>query len=263
MASPRDELDEELRRNASTCDSFGDFASHRARVMQLLRAAATPSGSTRRLVLLGAGNCNDVDLNQLVAHYDRIDLVDWDAAALAWGREQQGFATDSRLVSHAPIDLRASDWQLPEADVVASLCVLSQLIDALRRTTAGGPAELAGEIGNLVQNHLRQLVELLQPGGVGLLVTDFASSQTVPELATAGEAELPAVAGRLLQSGNFFQGLHPGGLYQRLTTQPWFASRIRCQIPLSPWNWKVGNRVYAVSALVMRRKIVATSPIEG
>jgi len=264
MASSNDDLEEQIRRNASTQRSFADFAGHRSQVMGLLTAAAAEfRGSGARLVLLGAGNCNDVDLQRLAQDFQHVHLVDWDAAALQRGLALQKLTDDPRLTLHAPVDLSGPGESLPTAHVVASVCLLSQLIESVAKQFSPGSVELASAIISTVRSHLQQLVGLLQPEGIGLLISDFATSQTAPELASATEAEMPAVVSRLLQHGNFFQGLHPGGLYQLLIRDPWFASRISCQIPHSPWNWRVGNRVYAVSALVMRRKIAATGMIEA
>ena len=68
MESTPPALTEQQRRNAAVADAWARFAPHRARVMELLLAAA--EGRTfPRLALLGAGNCNDVDLKRLLERY--------------------------------------------------------------------------------------------------------------------------------------------------------------------------------------------------
>jgi hypothetical protein len=265
MAAPRDDLNEQTRRNQSTRDCFDDFATHRTHVMRLLLRAAADFRDPPSLILLGAGNCNDVDLRDLLIAYGQIHLVDWDADALSSGIARQNLIGDPRIAQHAQVDLSRGNWKPPTAEgatVVASLCLLSQLIDSAARQADEAQSDPLAAIDAVRRNHLRHLVELLPPSGVGLLIFDFASSQTAPKLASTSAAELPAEVARLLQSGNFFQGLHPGGLFQLLTTDPWLASRISCHNPSPPWNWKVGNRVYAVSALVMRRKLASTGMID-
>ena len=61
-------------------------------------------------------------------------------------------------------------------EVVASMCLLTQIIDSVVSITGPGavPLEL---VGALRQRHLRLLAELLLPGGIGILVTDFALSR--------------------------------------------------------------------------------------
>ena len=66
-------------RNEQSRDGWQRFGSHRSKVMSLLRSAASPGS---RLGLLGAGNANDVDLNELTGLYRSIDLIDLDLAAL-------------------------------------------------------------------------------------------------------------------------------------------------------------------------------------
>jgi hypothetical protein len=270
-------LAEQIARNRSTEGCAEPFASHRQRVMELLVAAASPG---RPLALLGAGNCNDVDLPELLPHFSEVHLVDWDAEALARAVDRQGVADDRRIVLHGGVDLTGltefwshpgppsaeqlaaavdaaqhADWPLPRATFgcVASLCVLSQLIDMAVQWL--GPSHPLR--GNLIEalrlRHLQRLVECLAPGGTGLLLSDFMSSSTAPALLDATESELPKVVAQHLSRGNFFQGLHPGVVWQLVSGDSWFRERVDCSNPTPPWNWNLGNRVYAVSALRFNR----------
>ena len=65
-------------------------------------ASEAPSG---RLCLLGAGNCNDVDLVALARRFQTMHLVDIDGAALDRARARQPAELRSRLVLHAGVDL--------------------------------------------------------------------------------------------------------------------------------------------------------------
>ena len=52
--------------NRSTRGHWTYFASHRAEIQKLLVTDVGPPTAARRLCVLGAGNCNDVDLNTLL-----------------------------------------------------------------------------------------------------------------------------------------------------------------------------------------------------
>ena len=139
------------------------FQRHRDRVTSLCVAAAR--GGTGRLSVLGAGNCNDVDLPVLLQTFREVHLVDLDSQALQFGVERQltgGSSGSGRVVLHGGVDMtgiaeRLAAWsqgQPPQQselrecaelasscplmelaepfDVVASVCLLSQLIDAVR-----------------------------------------------------------------------------------------------------------------------------------
>ena len=60
--------------NRSTRGCWGRYASHRKRVMSLV-----PSGGS--VAVLGAGNCNDIELSQLAADFDAMHLIDLDTEA--------------------------------------------------------------------------------------------------------------------------------------------------------------------------------------
>ena len=64
-----------------------------------------------KLCLLGAGNSNDIDLRKLLRHFETIELVDVDGAALARGtaRQLSSEAVAKRVKLHGSIDLLGLD----------------------------------------------------------------------------------------------------------------------------------------------------------
>jgi len=61
-------------------DDWRLYEGHRAHLTDVLLGSARGDGG--RLCLLGAGRCNDVDLEKLAATFAEIHLVDIDAKAL-------------------------------------------------------------------------------------------------------------------------------------------------------------------------------------
>src|SRR5205085_722252 len=114
--------------------------------------------------VLGAGNCNDLDLPSILGAHRPVHLVDLDADALATGVGRQGLTDSSAVRLHAGVDVtamlddfsrRSPNWMVSDDDlaacvdgpgrhvdpalpgpfaVVASTCLLSQLIQAVVRT---------------------------------------------------------------------------------------------------------------------------------
>jgi len=82
------------RMNATTAGNRAWFAAHRQRIEVLLRK--NPRGA--RLCVLGAGNCNDLDLPELAGHFGEIHLVDLDATATRNATRPLGLAN---LIVHA------------------------------------------------------------------------------------------------------------------------------------------------------------------
>ena len=68
---------QQRRHNLDTQSQWERFAPHRESVMTILQQASAES-----LLLLGAGNCNDVSLKVLADAFQRIQLMDCDGEAL-------------------------------------------------------------------------------------------------------------------------------------------------------------------------------------
>ncbi len=179
------------RHNRTTRDAWRRYAPHRARVMGLLEAG--PAGT---LAILGAGNCNDVDLAGLAARFDAIALLDIDtkacrAAARRAGVEVAihdvdlsgvlGRLTRWRRQPPGPDELRALPAAAVEAvraavparfDVVLTSGVLSQLVWSAMETFAVTDPALRGVALGSVVAHLQVASSLLRPGGALVVVAD-------------------------------------------------------------------------------------------
>ncbi|MBI5759093.1 MAG: hypothetical protein HZA46_11305, partial [Planctomycetales bacterium] len=150
-------LDDQQRRNRMSRDNWLLAAPHRSVVTDLLMRPK----SGGRLAVLGAGNCNDLDLPRLLGAFENIHLIDLDGESLAWGVSQQGVAGDARLSLHGGGDLsgiadalaawspatpptdreldefiaRVAASPLPDLPsscaVVASVCLLTQMLEPI------------------------------------------------------------------------------------------------------------------------------------
>jgi hypothetical protein len=280
---------EQQRRNRESVIGWDSYAPHRDNVTRLILDAARDNEAT--LTVLGAGNCNDLDLNRLAGTFKSVQLVDLDPASVEEGVIRQGHvprgssfsiyeadlsgiysdlaALQDTEISHQQIQKlgelaeNAQPENLPEpASVVISTGLITQLVEAA--TKAVGEAQIAESDSPGVQliqavrrRHLRLLSELTQPGGTAILVTEVVSSDTAPEICNTPVASLPMVLSRCLAAGNFFTGLHPGILHSELTTKE-FAPGFESVQATAPWLWKFTARTYAVVAFVARRNHVQT-----
>jgi hypothetical protein len=252
---PEPRLIREEDRNRASRDSWQLFAAHRHHVTQLIASAAAGHSRASRLCVLGAGNSNDLDLNCLRQFFTRIELVDWDSAALLQGVTAQGLSADSAIdVSGGRDLLLDGESALPEiacADVVASVCLLSQLLEQVAEQGQG--AGYLARVQAVRKRHLQLLIELTCPGGCSLLVTDLVSSETAPELVSMAESDVIAFLPKLIAQQNFFTGLNPAVLLDVLQRDPDIRSLIERIEVVPPWLWRFGQRVYAVYAIRFRR----------
>jgi hypothetical protein len=272
-------LIEQHRRNLATRDAWQRFAPHRQRVTDLLIAAIPAAVPAPTLAVFGAGNCNDLDLVKLRGQFSQIHLLDCDCESLRQGIERQGLTADPGICPLGPLDLSGiaqltsagspsrplKDNEIDAAlaaaatisagqpcDVVASVCLISQILEGL--ALALGPEHLRylELVQRLRHNHFRLLIEHLKSGGTGLLITDVVSSDTAPQIIGAQPLALPVLVRELIQQGNFFTGLNPAVIHALLVTDPLLACRVADVTILAPWTWDLGSRVYVAYAVRFR-----------
>jgi len=144
--------------------------------------------------------------------------------------------------------------------VVLSSCVLSQLVgyatDRLGGERHPGFRELVCEIR---RRHLALMLDLLAPGGTGLLISDLVSSDSREDLSRVPEHELPALVRKLARDGNFFSGLYPDALLAAMQNEPTAAREATDVRMLSPWIWRLGPlRTFLVYAIRFRKRLLMT-----
>jgi hypothetical protein len=264
---------------------WGLYAAHRARLTDAIVEASrlTAAAAAKRpasLCVLGAGNCNDIDLERLAEVFGEIHLVDVDAAALARAVARHPEAVRPRLRRHA-VDLsglparRLGRWKrvAPNAadieaaaaaaldailtklggpyDVVASTCVLTQMAFALRDSLGERHPALAPARFGLMRTHLSTLVGLTAPGGVALFVSDVVSSTTYPLAEPPPGRTLGDVLRDVVASGAGYFAANPelvAGLMAEVATPEL----------LDPWLWTGPlERTYLVYALRLRLPVDA------
>ena len=267
--------------NASSAAGWEAYASQRHVVTELLIENGLPSAG--RLCVLGAGNCNDLDLPALLGTYREVHLVDLDEEALVRGAARQGLASHAGLIRHGSVDVtgvleRMAKWsadspisdedlaacrdaparqasRLPAPfDTVASICLLSQLLLAVADRLGEKHPRFLDVLQAIRWGHLRLLLDLLAPGGRGVLITDLVSSDTCAELRTVPDHELPPLLNQLIEARNFYHGVNPAVLYSLLATDPLLSPQVTDLAASQPWRWDMGARVYAVCAFRFRKR---------
>lgn len=306
--------------NQTTRSDWAAFDGHRRRVTDLLAESVTGNG---RLCILGAGNCNDIDLTRLGRIYEEIVLVDLDRDALVNGSLSQPLDVADRVKCLGDIDAsgcltRTATWstdtQLQEADlvalatganvrewptvphfdVVASTCLLSQLIGSLDHSLTSRHPQFIEAAQSIRAGHFRTIASLLRPGGHMVFVSDVVSSETCPELlanpdahqdhANAPKVHDPAawlvsvinrqrsnsglesisdpdthrIVAHAIKNGNFFTGLNPVVVHKLLKSDPEISPLFDDITFVPPWTWQCGRRSYAVYAIKARR---TTAPL--
>ncbi|MCA9646193.1 MAG: hypothetical protein KC492_36130, partial [Myxococcales bacterium] len=101
--------------------------------------------------------------------------------------------------------------------------------------------------------HLRLLLSLAKPGGLAVLISDFVSSDSEPQIAEVTDAQAPALAEQLLAAGNFLLGTHPLQITSLLKSEPDLAAQVAEAQLVRPWKWDFGARTYLVYAVNIRK----------
>jgi hypothetical protein len=272
---------DQCRRNRESDAAWALYAPHRERVTRIL--SATLAGPAQRLCVLGPGNLNDIDLAVLLPSLRDVLLVDVDAEAVRRGLERQGFDADARFRIVAPVDVTGALTRLADivpdrpaddasiggclqalagppglglnasCDVVASVGLLTQLIDGVVQTVGDGHPRFWEIVSALRRQHIRLLLDLVRPGGTAMLITEVVSSLTCPALLHVREPELPGVLQEEIARKNFFTGTNPAAVQHLLATEPDLASQLSGVALISPWVWPFGDRSYAVYGVAMRK----------
>jgi hypothetical protein len=261
--------------NRVTADGWDRFADHRRRQSDLVIDAG---GGT--LAVLGAGNCNDLDLERVAAAFESIDLIDLDEEALRRGRARQPAAVAAKLVLRAPIDVSGALSELPRLrgnsvsaaqlgalsrtalenvvaalperfDTVLSACLLSQIMHTCSVALSSHP-QLASIGSALAVAHLRALLALARPGGRVVFVTDTVSSDTYPLRELWGEQAPAALLTHLDQTNNVLSGTGVSFVRQVLAGE----TSLLVERPrlAEPWLWQMHEDVtMMVYALTLRR----------
>ena len=256
------------------------YQSHRDRLGRLLRAVQRGPG----LCVLGAGNCDDLDLPALVREFGEVHLVDLDGQALAGALARLTGPTRERITTQAGLDLsgavalcdRWGDHFPDDAelgafaattaaalaraigrsfDVVLSTCLLSQLYQPLRESLILGLDDWQRLFAAIDRAHLGTVAALTRPGGTGVLALDVTTSRKLPELAAFADPAswdgLGAAADQAVARRGVILDPDPRRLLQRLgqpgaVPLPPGVTIERARLT-DPWVWQAGE---SLSALV-------------
>jgi hypothetical protein len=275
-------LDHHLENNQKSAGLWDDFSGHRDKVTTLVHAA--PGAPGGRLAVLGAGNCNDVDLGALAARFREIHLLDLDVDAVTRARARLPAPLAQQIVLHAPLDFSGAYDRLPglrgktlgaaqlnalpdealgralaglptlagQVDTVLSACCLSQIMHSCY-LALGRHDQLEAIATALARVHVRLLLSLVRPGGQVLLVSDMVSTETYPLEEMWGTQSPTALMGQLERAGNFLSGTARTFIRRLFTTDPVAATLVDgTPSSIEPWLWRMGPDltflVYAVSA---------------
>ena len=273
-------FEEEFQFNQASRPNWESSQRHRDTVTRYLKRLSPVQGN--RLCVLGAGNCNDLDLNQLLQVYGEIHLVDLDQSALEYALEAQNVSEESAVFCHTG-DLTGVGEQLAELsrkedtsqslldevleelsgsnplelpgpfDVVCSTCILSQLILQVIHAIGETDPRFEELMQAVRAQHYRTVVDLITPGGSGLIVSDFVSSESAADLKQVPDFQFTQYLSQLLSSRNFFHGVHPGILLSQLQGKSPLARQVCNLEMLPPWRWDLGMRQYAVAGIRFER----------
>jgi len=259
-------------------DDWTLYADHRAH----LTDAILSSGRGGRLCLLGAGKCDDVDLERLALAFSEIHLVDIDPTALGRAVARQSPDVRARLRPHARVDLagvskRLTKWKrkpptvaqieasanatlqsllasLPGPfDVVVSACVLTQMAFAVRDELGEAHPMLQLVRLSVIATHLNTLVGLTANGGTSLFVTDLVSSTLFPLDAMQASSDPRALMERIVASGTAYHSANPN-IIRSILAGPALGPHVGEPELLEPWLWTGRQgRTYFVYALRIPR----------
>lgn len=266
MNSVRTALEEfEVALNSATRDDWNNYRNHRNHVTSVILSAATKCGP--RVLVLGAGNCNDLNLSRLLAAGLSVHLADIDVESCELGLTRQGVPHD-RISDIYSIDFTGlgtldadTDQTTSESirkalstpcisnaiaarfDVVICTCVFSQMVAGLSRYLTQED-KLSEFVATLRHQFVSEMHNLTDKKGCLIWVSDLVSSDSCPELQRTAVQNLHPLLNLCLESGNFFSGTHPQSVLTDIESVTGCLPHMH-----PPWSWNVGPRTYGVYAL--------------
>lgn len=277
----------ERQRAESRGNSWGKgdwelYEQHRIHQTDAVIAQA-PAGA--KVCFLGAGNCNDLDLERLAKHLGELHLVDIDIKALQRATARQTPETAAKLKLHGGIELtgllaRLSEKsrplstfseieaalapatesvleQLPRNfDLAVSCCVATQLYFGLNRAVAPSDPMLVSIRHAGLVVHLRTLAHLVKPGAPVLLVNDVLSTESYPVDELAADPDLIQKVEELSSQIAVFEGGSPIVVRRILRRDTALRQLLEAPRITAAWLWTgPRERTYLVYSLRLQRQI--------
>ena len=275
--------EQQTKFNANTRSNWESFESHRHFTTATIGEAKKYlpiNCKAPTLAVLGAGNGNDLELQKVAESFSKIHLFDFDPAALEHLKTQQlnQPSVSEKTVIEPPVDLSGISKELenlpaeltePEVlqlanrarepndvlpgrqfDVVVSTCLTTQLLDSVVNSIGDDSPFKHLMMIAIRDGHLKLMDNLIRPGGAGVLITYFVSSDTLPELQNVETSQsVLDLARKAIDQRNFFTGANPwaikdaiGQLIVEDPFEPWSIA--------PPWRWEIGKaRSYLVTAI--------------
>lgn len=262
------EVNEQRLANDSSLPHAALYSGHRQHWTQQLLRGTEPTRA-ESICILGAGNCNDLELDSLVRQYREVHLVDLDAVALEHALARVPPSEQSSVHCHAPIDLSGmlpciDRWQRfeltpeelighPDAtaqalverlgggfDVVASACLLTQMQLAVLKALGDSHRLFEAIRHTLSVTHLRTLASLTRYGGRAVLATDLVATDHLLLPSDTTDAQLMQVFETVVREGNAMQVAHPGVLGAILRDDPVLRRELDAEPIHDVWLWEQG-----------------------
>ena len=290
MSKKRLVTERELAESRGNVMGQGDwelYRQHRGHQTEAIVQAAPGGG---RAIFLGAGNCNDLDLERLGGHFRELHLVDIDAKALERAAARQNAATQAKLHLHGGVELtgllgRIADKKRPldtfnaieatlqpatedvlgplpgEFDLAVSCCVATQLYFGLNKVVAQTDPMLVSIRHAGLVVHLRSVGHLVKPGAPVLLVNDVLSTESYPVDELAGDPSLVQKLEELCNQVTVFEAGNPITIKRILRRDVGLRGFLELPQITAAWLWTGPlSRTYLVYAMRLQRAAGDSKP---
>lgn len=281
--SYRSTLAREQKANQSTASEWERFRTHRdALTDQLLSGLPPRDAAGPSLCVLGAGNCNDLDLARLTRHFGSIHLVDLDRSAIERARERCAPEERRVIECHAPVDLsglldvlpRWKRMQLtPEElmrqpssaverlvqsvgrrfDRVLSACVWTQMHLAVLQELGAEHRLFTAVSRTLSLVHLRTVCALTEPGGKALFATEITANRWVNLASEPADGDWLSRMYAIEREGHTIAVARPSDLLAIAADDPVLRTQ-SFHDPHRAWLWRQGpEQLFLTYALWIER----------
>lgn len=264
--SIRQQIKQQKEANKESLKYFKDFEEHRRQQTDFILSSGTKNG---RLCVLGAGNCFDMDLARITAHFAEVHLVDIDRDAIRRAQARLSGAAAKKVILHGPVDVSGcnkhlENWrdckvtpetlfefpenaagritaQLPGPfDCVVSSCLISQILFTCTEVMGEQHPLLQAALITLLVTHLRVMVALTKHGGRALWITDVSSNRIAPLSGSTNIDNKLDLLDELASRNQIFNYLDPMLIRDLALQDPYLSAKTSMDPLQRAWLWRNG-----------------------
>lgn len=213
------------------------YTPHRLLMMKVLKDMILKD--SKSVAFIGPGNCNDLDIPEILNRFNNVIMIDPDNEALEYGLSRY----DTKIITRSALAVEdfASGLDRPIVDVVVSCCVLSQICALIGKNKEQQDSTCIKHFVSLCSLAIKQVI----------IITDFCeldrNYQGAGVYPNGDFSVLP-------DSTKYFSGLLPHNVMKLWMHHGSLLREFLLHDVFHIWEWQQGSKLLGVFAVDATRR---------